>query len=52
MLRTKITRINDVAIETPGDVRRALDDVAPGEIVSLHFEDGAGTPRVINVRMP
>ncbi len=52
MLRWKLTRINDEAIGTPMDVRRALDDVAPGQVVSLHFEDPSGDGRVINVRMP
>ena len=40
------------AIQTPDNVREALDRVAPGEIVSLHFEDGQATQRVVNVRMP
>ena len=34
------------------DLRRVLDGVEEGEIVSLHFRDGQGTERVVNVRMP
>ena len=48
----KLTRVNDTVIQTPEDVRQALDRVAPGEIVSLHFEDPEGTQRVVNIRMP
>ncbi|HSG07150.1 MAG TPA: trypsin-like peptidase domain-containing protein [Longimicrobiales bacterium] len=48
----KLVQVNDTQIETPDDVRRALDSVNPGEIVSLHVEDNQGAPRVINVRMP
>lgn len=49
---SRLTRINDDAIETPADVREALDRVGSGDIVSLHFEDRAGQQRVLNVRMP
>ena len=52
MVQTRLERINDIDIETPADVRRALDAVGPGEIVSLHFTDRTGASRVINVRMP
>jgi serine protease Do len=48
----KLIRVNDEVIQTPEDVRQALDDVAPGEIVSLHFQDPQGTQRVVNLRMP
>jgi serine protease Do len=48
----KLIRINDFEIRTTNDVREALDDVAPGEIVSLHFEQPDGEERVVNVRMP
>jgi serine protease Do len=48
----KLARVNDEVIETTEDVNQALDQVAPGEIVSLHFEDAQGTQRVANLRMP
>jgi serine protease Do len=48
----RLVRINDTAISTPDDMRRALDGIAPGEIVSLHFQDREGAQRVVNVRMP
>jgi serine protease Do len=49
---TKLVQINDTRIGTPGDVRAALDSVATGEIISLHFLYRAGDERVVNVRMP
>jgi serine protease Do len=52
MIGWKLDGINDTRIDTPADVRSALDGVAPGEIVSLHFIDPSGAPRVVNVRMP
>jgi serine protease Do len=48
----KLVRVNDEVIQTPEDVSEALDGVAPGEIVSLHFQDPQGTQRVVNLRMP
>ena len=48
----KLVQVNDVQIGSPDDVRRALDSVNPGEIVSLHVEDNSGAGQVINVRMP
>jgi serine protease Do len=51
-VRSKLVRVNDEAIETTEDVSQALDGIAPGEIVSLHFEDAEGTQRVVNLRMP
>jgi serine protease Do len=49
---TKLVRIDEFEIETTSDVRDALDLVAGGEIVSLHFELATGEERVVNVRMP
>lgn len=49
---TRLFQINDRPIESPADVRTELDGVTPGQIVSLHFVDGAGDERVVNVRMP
>jgi serine protease Do len=49
---SKLMRIDDTEITAPEDVRHALDDVASGEIVSLHFQDRAGDSRVVNIRMP
>ena len=51
-LRWKLVRINESEIETPADVRAALDAVAPGQIVSLHFVNPLGVTSVSNVRMP
>lgn len=48
----KLVRVNDRTIQTPDDVSQALNGVAPGEIVSLHFRDARGTERVVNIRMP
>jgi serine protease Do len=48
----RLVRINDAAISSADDVREALDGIAPGEIVSLHFQDNEGAQRVVNVRMP
>ena len=48
----KLTQVNDVMISTPDDVRRALESVKGGEIVSLHVEDNEAASRVFNIRMP
>lgn len=48
----KLTRINEMEISVPDDVRSALEPVASGEVVSLHFVDSSGNERVMNVRMP
>ena len=48
----KLIRINNLEIRSPDDVREALDDVAGGEIVSLHFLHPTLGERVVNVRMP
>jgi len=46
----KILDINDESVQTPEDVRRILQAVAPGEVVSLHLGFVDGTSRVVNVR--
>ncbi len=48
----KLVQVNDTMIDSPEDVRRALEHVQSGEIVSLHTIGPDGTSRVINVRMP
>lgn len=48
----KLIRINDTVIQSPDDVRSALDAVATGRIVSLHVLHPSGYERVVNVRMP
>ncbi len=48
----KLVRVNDDVIQSSEDVGEALAGVAPGEIVSLHFQDPEGTQRVVNLRMP
>jgi len=49
---SKVTQINDDQVQTPDDVRAALDRVGSGDIVSIHLEDRDGNQRVLNVRMP
>ena len=51
-LNMKLERVNDTAVRSPEDLRRALDGVRAGQIVSLHFVDRVGDRRVVNVRMP
>ena len=51
-LNNKLVRINDREIQTPADVRAALEGVQTGQIVSLHFLDPDAGERVVNVRMP
>lgn len=48
----KLVRINRGQINSPADVRSALDRVESGEIVSLYVQSPAGDERVANVRMP
>ncbi|MDX1495206.1 MAG: trypsin-like peptidase domain-containing protein [Longimicrobiales bacterium] len=48
----KVVEINQTPIQLPDDVRRALEGVQPGQVVSLHFENPAGDRRFLNVRMP
>ena len=48
----RLVRINDQVVETPDDVRVALNSVESGQIVSLHFQDRTKVERVLNVRMP
>jgi serine protease Do len=48
----RLTHIGTTVIETPDDVRTALNVVDAGDIVSLHFQDRLGTQSVLNVRMP
>jgi serine protease Do len=48
----KLIQINAGSIQSPDDVRLALDGIASGEIVSLHFLHPSGDERVVNVRMP
>jgi serine protease Do len=49
---TKLIQINDQRIQSPSDVRTALDSIETGQIISLHFLDRIGDERVVNVRMP
>jgi S1-C subfamily serine protease len=48
----RLLQVQNKTIETPDDVRVALDAVRGGQIVSLHFQDSQGDVRVVNVRMP
>ncbi|MDE3005126.1 MAG: trypsin-like peptidase domain-containing protein [Gemmatimonadota bacterium] len=51
-LGQKLSKVNEARIDSPQDLRRVLDAVEPGEIISLHFVDRTGAERVVNVRMP
>lgn len=46
----KILEINGAAMRTPGDVRQALADVDPGEVVSLRIGLPDGTSQIVNIR--
>jgi len=48
----KIAQINGRTMGTPDDVRRALDGVDAGEVVSLVLEGPNGRRQIVNVRMP
>jgi len=48
----KLMKVNDTPVSTPAEVRRALEKVKGGDIVSLHLEDQQEVARVINIRMP
>lgn len=49
---TMLTRINDTEVKTTEDVRLALAEVEPGQIVQLYFQTRDGVTRFENVRMP
>lgn len=51
-LNNQLRQINDRPIESPNDVRGALDGVESGQVVSLHFYNPRDGERVVNVRMP
>ena len=51
-LGQKLFQVNDSRINSPQDLRRVLDGVEAGQIISLHFQDRAGSERVVNIRMP
>ena len=46
----KNLEINGAAMRTPGDVRQALADVDPGEVVSLPIGLPDGTSQIVNIR--
>jgi serine protease Do len=48
----RIIRIGELEVESPEDVRRALDTVRAGEIVSFVLELPDETEQLVNVRMP
>ena len=48
----QLFQVNDTPIDSPQDLRDALDGTGTGDIVSLHFRDRSGAERVVNVRMP
>jgi hypothetical protein len=47
-----VVAINQEEVETVADVQRALEDVDPGEIVSLRVEHPEVGSRVVNIRIP
>jgi S1-C subfamily serine protease len=48
----RVVAINQEEVETVADVQRALEDVDPGEIVSLRVEHPEVGSRVVNIRIP
>ena len=48
----QLFQVNDTRIDSPQDLRDALDGTGTGNLVSLHFRDRSGAERVVNVRMP
>ena len=48
----RIVSINGEEVDDPDDVRDALEDVGPGEIVTFRVDHPNVGPRIINVRMP
>ena len=48
----RILQINGREVSDPGDMRRLLDAVAAGQIVSFVLENPNGGRQIVNVRMP
>ncbi|MEX2528967.1 MAG: Do family serine endopeptidase [Gemmatimonadota bacterium] len=48
----KLVEINSQTITSPEDVRGALEQVDPGEVVTLRLESPDGARRVVNIRIP
>lgn len=48
----RILEINRERIRSTADMRRVLDDVTPGQVVSLRVEDPTGTQQVVVLRVP
>ena len=48
----KILEINRESVETADDVKDILEDVAPGDIVTLRVQRATGQPQIVNVRVP
>lgn len=48
----RLVEINSETIASPDDVREALEQVEPGEVVTLRLESPDGSRRVVNIRVP
>jgi serine protease Do len=48
----RIDEINRQPVETVSDVERLLEDVEPGDVVSLRVSSPDGSSRVVNLRVP
>jgi len=48
----RVVSVNQEEVGTLAEVQRALDDVSPGEIVSLRVEHPRVGSRVVNIRIP
>lgn len=48
----KIEEINRTPVNTSDDVKTVLDEVGPGEVVSLRLATPAGQSQVVNIRIP
>ncbi len=48
----KLDQINRQDVENVSDVERLLEEVGPGDVVSLRLSDASGESRVVNLRVP
>ncbi|MEX0980317.1 MAG: Do family serine endopeptidase [Gemmatimonadota bacterium] len=48
----KIEEINRTPVDTADDVKAILDEVGPGDVVTLSLVDPLGARQVVNVRVP
>ena len=48
----RLDQINRQDVESVSDVERLLEEVGPGDVVSLRLSDASGQSRVVNLRVP